>query len=118
MRPRRSAGHMTTHAIIGVSCGCQNGVGFRAMAGHALAVVKGGILSAQRIVWIVAGEAGEAIAALAKTGALGQVERLMPCIPRFTPVGGRFARLGLAMTRAAELIQGDARHPPWVLNSF
>ena len=61
------------------------------MAGNTLVVVKGHILSAQGIVWIVAGEAGEATAALAKTGALGKVERLMPGIPRVIPVGGGFA---------------------------
>ena len=86
------------------------------MAGNTLVVVKGHILSAQGIVWIVAGEAGEATAALAKTGALGKVERLMPGIPRVIPVGGGFAHLGFAMTLAAELIQDGAWHPPRILN--
>src|SRR5215813_4322484 len=98
MLSRRHGRHVATDAVAGADSGSQCGMGFPAMAAGALAVIKDGVVPAQRIVRIVAGEAGKPTVALTKTRALGQIQRLMPGIPGVIPVRCRFALLRFAVT--------------------
>lgn len=94
-RPRFNGWHMATHARL--SCQANR----RRMA--RFLVAPRAHVQHLRTVRRMARQARQ-LPALLEARALGEVERLMACIPRIAEIGRLAARRGLAMTRPAKLV--------------
>ena len=109
MLARRNLGHVAADAVIGSASGSQYGMRLAGMAPGAFRVIELRGVSTQGPVRIVARDAVESAIALAETGALRQIERLVPRVPGIVPVGCRLALLGLAVAVSAESGSGPRR---------
>src|SRR5579859_1110546 len=74
-------------------------------------VVELRIVATQGFVRRVAGQTGELIPALAKTGAPAEIGRLEPDIPGITPIESGAGRGRQTVALAAQVIQGGSREP-------
>ena len=108
-RLRRHAWHMAVDAVAFGSIGRMGA----SMASGANGIVIAHV-AAKSLMRIVARKAGERPIAVAKAGALAEVQRLMADVPREVPVNVYVLRGGRAVAFSAELIQLGAPHTSWV----
>jgi len=87
------------------------------MAGAAALVVgRGSFL--ERLMRLMAGEAGELALALGEALALAEVNRLVPDIPGVIPVDGFALYAGRPVAASAEFVERCGRKPPGIADSL
>src|SRR5215831_18346366 len=96
MRLRRHLRHMAADAILNGDV--QLGMRLCVVAARTAAVVIRAVVLQQRLMRVVAGEAGKLPLAFEEAGALGQIERLVADVPGIVPVGCAAGWSRLAVT--------------------